>query len=278
MQFVRFIPEARARAGQVILECQPPLKRLFEHARCADKVIAVGETLPPFDYYVPVMSLPLVLGTTLETIPANPCLVAPAAEALPPVPSGHLKVGLAWAGSPGNTNDARRSIPFLELQPILAQPGIAFFGLQVPIRPRDQAACPRHPATRAVDRAAQGLLRHRRLHWANGPRPLRGYRRRPPRGRARETRLGPDPPPWGLALAAPAHRFPLVPNHALVPPVPIRPMATGHRSGGGRTGSLGGGPEDARACRLDESQAATTFTSFFGTTMIFFTVLPARKG
>jgi len=83
IQFVRFIPQASARAGQVIIECQCPLKRLFEYARFADRVIAVGETPPPFDYYIPVMSLPLVLGTTLETIPRNPWLLAPAAEPLP---------------------------------------------------------------------------------------------------------------------------------------------------------------------------------------------------
>lgn len=138
IQFVRFVSQARARAGQVILECQAPLKRLFEHARCADTIIAVGETPPPFDYYVPVLSLPLALGTTLESLPGNPWLAAPAAEPLPPVPAGHLKVGLVWAGSRGNFNDNRRSIPFPELQPILAKPGIAFFSLQVPIRPEDQ--------------------------------------------------------------------------------------------------------------------------------------------
>ena len=138
IQFARFVPQARARAGKVILECQAPLKRLFEHARCADIVIAVGETPPPFDYFVPVLSLPLVLGTTLETIPRNPWLSAPVAKALPPVPPGHPKVGLVWSGSRGNINDDRRSIRFPELRPILEKPGIAFFSLQVPIRPEDQ--------------------------------------------------------------------------------------------------------------------------------------------
>jgi Flp pilus assembly protein TadD len=137
IQFAGFISQARARAGQVILECQPPLKRLFEHSGCADTVIAVGESPPPFDYCVPVLSLPLALGTTLETLPRNPWLAAPVAEALPPVPPGHLKVGLVWAGSRTNFNDSRRSIPFPELRPILQTPGIAFFSLQIPIRPED---------------------------------------------------------------------------------------------------------------------------------------------
>jgi hypothetical protein len=57
---------------------------------------------------------------------------------LPAVSREHFKVGLAWAGSAANFNDARRSIPFAELRPILAVPGVAFFGLQVPVRPEDQ--------------------------------------------------------------------------------------------------------------------------------------------
>jgi len=148
IQFGRFLAPARERAGQVIFECQPSLKRLFEHARCADTVIAVGQTPPPFDYYVPVLSLPLVLGTTLETIPGNPWLAAPPAEALPPVPAGHPKVGLVWAGSRGNFNDHRRSIAFPELRPILDTPGIAFFSLQVPLRPEDE------PSVQATPRLA----------------------------------------------------------------------------------------------------------------------------
>ncbi|MGO8676183.1 MAG: tetratricopeptide repeat protein [Limisphaerales bacterium] len=151
IQFARFIPQARARAGQVIFECQPPLKRLFEHARCADAVVAVGETLPPFDYFVPVLSLPMVLGTTLETIPRAPSLVAPITGALPPVPPGHRKVGLVWSGSRGNINDGRRSIPFPEFRPILETPGIAFFSLQVPIRPEDQRHVSATPRLAVLD-------------------------------------------------------------------------------------------------------------------------------
>ncbi len=138
IQFARFLAAARARVGRLILECQAPLKRLFEHSRCADTVLAVGEPLPPFDAYIPLLSLPLALETTLETLPTKPWLVIPPTEPLPSVPPARLKVGLAWAGSRGNFNDDRRSIPFPALQPILAVPGAAFFALQVPIRAEDR--------------------------------------------------------------------------------------------------------------------------------------------
>jgi len=138
IQFSRFVPEARARAGRVILECQASLRRLFERAHCADAIIEAGQTPPPFDYYVPMMSLPLVLGATMDTIPRAPWLTAPAADDLPPVPPAHLRVGLVWACSPTHINYGRRSIPFSALAPILARPGVVFFSLQVPVRPEDE--------------------------------------------------------------------------------------------------------------------------------------------
>jgi len=138
IQFVRFVHPARTRVGHVILECRAPLKRLFEHARCADTIIAVGETPPPFDYYVPIMSLPLVLETTMETIPTDPWLIAPPAETLSPLPHRPFKVGLVWTGDTTNYNDIRRSIPLVQLAPILAAPGVTFFSLQVPVQPDDQ--------------------------------------------------------------------------------------------------------------------------------------------
>jgi hypothetical protein len=44
------------------------------------------------------------------------------------------------------------------------------------------------------------------------------------------------------ALADRVRRLPLVPNYALVPSVPIRPVAAGHRSGRGATWPLAGSP------------------------------------
>ena len=41
-------------------------------SRCPglDRLIATGAPLPPFDAHVPLASLPGLLGTTLETVPA----------------------------------------------------------------------------------------------------------------------------------------------------------------------------------------------------------------
>ena len=41
-----------------------------------------------------------------------------------------LRVGLAWAGSPGHRDDSRRSLPLERLAPILKTPDVEFFSLQ----------------------------------------------------------------------------------------------------------------------------------------------------
>jgi Tfp pilus assembly protein PilF len=141
IQFVRFVREARQRAAHVILECPPVLKRLFEHSACADTLISLGHPPPPFDTYAPLMSLPGLFQTTLETIPRlTPYLKPPLDNSAVADSASYLKVGLTWAGNATHDHDALRSIPFEGLAPILQTPGIVFYSLQLPLAERDKAS------------------------------------------------------------------------------------------------------------------------------------------
>jgi hypothetical protein len=139
LQFSRFIPQVRARAAKVILECRPELKTLFVQAGCAEVVLAYGEAIPPFDYVTSLISLPGLLGVTLPTIPPPaPYWSIPPRQVLPPAAPGHLKVGVAWAGNPTHHNDAARSLRLAELAPLRQTPGVAFYSLQLTVPARDQ--------------------------------------------------------------------------------------------------------------------------------------------
>jgi tetratricopeptide (TPR) repeat protein len=141
IQSARYPRLARRRCGRVILECRPELKTLFVESGVADEVVAFGEAPPAFDFYTSVISLPGLLGFTLETIPGDvPYLQAPPAVTLPEGNEGALKVGLAWAGSATHRDDANRSVPLAMLAPVLAVPGVSFYSLQIPLPPRDTAA------------------------------------------------------------------------------------------------------------------------------------------
>ena len=82
-----------------------------------------------FQAYLPLLSLPLVLGTTLETIPGRVPYLTPAARSIElephPVANPRLRVGLAWAGSPTHQNDRHRSCRLADLAPLFSVPDVA---------------------------------------------------------------------------------------------------------------------------------------------------------
>ncbi|MGD0390512.1 MAG: tetratricopeptide repeat-containing glycosyltransferase family protein [Tepidisphaeraceae bacterium] len=136
LQFIRYLPLAAQRGGKIIIECQAELQRLFQTIAGRCQVMVRGQPLPAFDLHCPLLSLPRVFATNLDNIPnIVPYLHADAedagrwqhrlAEHAPLV-----KVGLGWAGSPGNKNNRNRSINLASLAPLGQIPGVRFFSLQ----------------------------------------------------------------------------------------------------------------------------------------------------
>jgi hypothetical protein len=134
MQFVRYVPLVAERGGEVVLEVQPALHGLLADTDGASRVIRRGEALPEFTWQCPLMSLPLALGTKLETIPARvPYIVADAVRVdtwRERLQKNTRRVGLAWAGNPGHPRDRLRSIPLEQLVPLLNVAGTTFYSLQ----------------------------------------------------------------------------------------------------------------------------------------------------
>jgi hypothetical protein len=87
------------------------------------------------------MSLPAVLGTTVDTIPAQvPYLHAdPAAVRAwrARLPARGLKVGITWSGNPRHTNDQNRSMSLATFR-ALAAAGCHFVSLQPQLAPADR--------------------------------------------------------------------------------------------------------------------------------------------
>jgi tetratricopeptide (TPR) repeat protein len=129
IQFARFVPLVAARGGRVVLEVQPPLLRLLQSLPGAESVVPRGSELPTFDCHCPLMSLPLALGTMLETIPSPEGYLS--AEPAPQYPAAsNLRIGIAWAGNPHHRGDATRSMPLEALAPLASVPGVSLISLQ----------------------------------------------------------------------------------------------------------------------------------------------------
>jgi Flp pilus assembly protein TadD len=148
IQFVRYIPMLAARGARVILLCQPPLARLMQSVEGIAQIvpgIRSPADLPPFDMHCPIMSLPFLFGTHLESVPADVPYLRPelsllqrwrakvsaaaAGRKIGPRKVNGLKVGLAWAGNPDHIIDACRSAKLEHFAP-LAGAGATFFSLQ----------------------------------------------------------------------------------------------------------------------------------------------------
>jgi FkbM family methyltransferase len=135
LMFARFIPEARRRgAGRIVLECQPELMRLMALTPGVDAVIRRGAPTPDCDFGAPLLSLPGLLGATLDSLPRTvPYLHAPETE-LPLPKEDRLKLGLVWAGK---STPRDRSIPFVEILAMLGDPRFAAWSFQLGPRAAD---------------------------------------------------------------------------------------------------------------------------------------------
>jgi hypothetical protein len=111
LQFCRYASLVAQLGARVILECEAPLYELLRTLEGVEHLIIQGGqgALPQFDFQCPLMSLPMVFRTTLESVPNNvPYLSASAdkvhfwSEKLKPdigsTPVRRPRVGLVWSG------------------------------------------------------------------------------------------------------------------------------------------------------------------------------------
>jgi len=79
LQFVRYARLLADHGASVLVEAQAPLVPLLANMAGLSGVSAQGAAVPEADFVCPMMSLPLVFGTRVDTIPARvPYLAAPA--------------------------------------------------------------------------------------------------------------------------------------------------------------------------------------------------------
>jgi tetratricopeptide (TPR) repeat protein len=137
LQFARYLPLVKQRGGTVIFEAQPPLCGLLRALPVVDEVVpltAAAPTSRPFDFYIPLLSLPGIFDTTLESIPCEiPYIHADACKTGAwnnRLAADRLRVGIVWAGSVWHVRDSTRSCglePFLCLAKI---DGVQLVGMQ----------------------------------------------------------------------------------------------------------------------------------------------------
>jgi tetratricopeptide (TPR) repeat protein len=140
LHFIRYAPLVKARGGKVLVECQPAVKGLIAGVKDIDFLVAKGSELPPFDVQSPLLSLPGIFHTTLDTIPAEvpylhlgEGLTRHWQEDLQRLESDRerpFRIGIAWQGSPTYVHDRKRSLPLASFGPLARLDRVELVSLQ----------------------------------------------------------------------------------------------------------------------------------------------------
>ena len=141
IQFIRYVSAVQEGGGKAIVACPLELKRLFATISGIEQVLTTGDALPAFDCYAPLMSLPHILCTTLDTIPNQVPYLHPEAlkRLLGTFPSiiirktdreSQIKVGITWACKQAHWTYSVRSCQLSQFLPLLEIPGITWYSLQ----------------------------------------------------------------------------------------------------------------------------------------------------
>lgn len=135
IQFVRYVSSVVERGGSVIVECHPELVHLIQSMDGIRSIVPFGGALPHISYQVPLLSLPHIFGTTVQTIPLpDSYLSVPTGyrekwlQLMPEVTAG-IRVGIVWAGK--SFPDPLRSCCLVDFAPFQAIKNATFYSLQI---------------------------------------------------------------------------------------------------------------------------------------------------
>jgi ADP-heptose:LPS heptosyltransferase len=145
IQFCRYVFCLKKQGANIILEVPKPLYRLLANLRSLCQIICEGDEIPQsFDYYCPILSLPLAFRSNLLSIPSiNNALnisLDPAIRTFwqsKVMSNANPLIGLTWSGNAEHQNDHNRSILLSDILDYLPS-HFNYICLQKEIRSSDQ--------------------------------------------------------------------------------------------------------------------------------------------
>ena len=136
IQFIRFVSDLASRGGRVVVQVNESLIPLFQSISQISQLHPPTDVISEFDYWTPIMSIPGVIGNTLENlshvqyyIKADDQLVKEWAERLGP--KRRLRVGFCWSGRRDTWINRHKAMPLeTMLELIKRNPAYEWINLQ----------------------------------------------------------------------------------------------------------------------------------------------------
>ena len=133
IQFVRFLPELKKLGAKTTLIIKKPLEKLFQFVKDVNQITINDNNSTKADYRVSLMSLPHLLGVTLDKVPnVVPYLHLAGGKKSKVQASADLNVGIVWSGNLRHRHGwaHNRSIPFDNLEALFSIQGVSWYSLQ----------------------------------------------------------------------------------------------------------------------------------------------------
>ena len=135
IQFCRFIKDLSKLGAKVVLEDERALEKLFTSLDGVTEFIARGNPLPEFDFHCPMLSLPLALKLTYETVKdltpyLKPDEIKVSYWNSKLGPKVKPRVGICWSSVSKFKYDRKRSMSFEEFAKALPEGEIEYISLQ----------------------------------------------------------------------------------------------------------------------------------------------------
>lgn len=146
IQFVRFVYNLHLMGAKIKLQVTDGLIPLLNTSDIMQQVAGYDADMGEFDYWVPIMSIPGILGVTLDNLPkiqsymnANPVLMKQWQDLLGP--KYKMRVGISWSGRRDAWLNQHKGVPFpVILEMIKANPQYEWISLQVDATPDEEQA------------------------------------------------------------------------------------------------------------------------------------------
>ena len=136
IQFVRFVYNLHVLGAQIKLQVTDGLIPLLCRSEIMSQVAGYNDDMGHFDYWVPIMSIPGILGITLENLPntqsyLNADLVLQQQWHTKLGPKHRMRVGISWSGRRDSWLNQHKSVPFpVILEMIRSNPQHEWINLQ----------------------------------------------------------------------------------------------------------------------------------------------------
>ena len=137
IMFVRFLDELKQRCKEVSLVVQNPLISLFEDSKLGVNIYSEDD-IPNinYDYWIPMMDLPIVCETQYNTIPKSGGYLSVPKTKINAYKKKYIndndkiKIGIAYEGTAAS-KETDRDIPLSYLYPLMKLPDVEVYSFQV---------------------------------------------------------------------------------------------------------------------------------------------------